>query len=110
MRCRTTRSWDELKGHIDPAAMDSHARSIGLFRITRNEDAFMELTGLRRMQGALNATLSAEIEKKNPSFLASPQRTAAINRAVKFLDSLRAQGDSWTRRAPTTRRSCGASG
>jgi hypothetical protein len=44
------------------------------------------------MQDSLNETLSSEIQKKNPSFLASIQRTTVINRAVKFLDSLRDQG------------------
>jgi hypothetical protein len=84
--------WEELKAHIHPAEVDNYARTIGLARISRNEDTFNELSILLRMQDSLNETLSSEIQKKNPPFLASAQRTTVINRAVKFLDSLRDQG------------------
>jgi hypothetical protein len=84
--------WDELKEHIDPAEVDMHARSVGIARISRNEDAFGELTALRGMQATLNERLAAEIKRKNPPLFASPQRTSAINRVIKFLDSIRAQG------------------
>jgi hypothetical protein len=84
--------WDELKAHIHPAEVDNYARTIGLARISRNEDTFNELSILLRMRDSLSETLSSEIQKKNPSFLASAQRTTVINRAVRFLDSLRDQG------------------
>jgi hypothetical protein len=84
--------WEELKEHIDPAEVDTYARSFGIARISRNEDAFSELTTLRQMQAALSETLASEIQRKNPPLLASPQRTSAIKRAIKFLDSIRAQG------------------
>jgi hypothetical protein len=84
--------WEELKGHLDPAEVDSYARSIGLALISRNEDAFSELSALRRLQYTLNDTLSAEIERKNPQILASVQRSSAIHRAIAVLDSLRQQG------------------
>jgi hypothetical protein len=84
--------WEELRGHIDEAEVDAYARSVGIARISRNEDVFAELATLRQMQENLNATLAAEIERKNPPLLVSPQRTSAINRAIKFIDTIRAQG------------------
>jgi hypothetical protein len=84
--------WEELKQHIEPAAVDRYARSIGIARITRNEDVFAELNTLRQMQLTLDDTLTAEIEKKNPRVLASTQRTSAIHRAIAYPDSIREQG------------------
>jgi hypothetical protein len=84
--------WDELKAHIHPSEVDNYARRIGLARISRNEEVYSELTLLRQMESTIQANLTNEIEKKNPIVLASAQRSAAINRAITFLDSLRDQG------------------
>jgi hypothetical protein len=84
--------WDELKAHVGAPEADAYARSVGVARISRNEDAFAELQMLRQMQAGLRQTLAAEIERKHPPLLASPQRTSAIARAIAFLDSMRAQG------------------
>jgi hypothetical protein len=84
--------WDELKVRIPPSESDDYARRIGLARISRNEAVYAELQLLRQMDAAVQANLTNEIEKKSPPVLASAQRSAAINRAVKFLDSLRDQG------------------
>jgi hypothetical protein len=84
--------WDELKGHIHPSEVDNYARRIGLARISRNEEVYSELTLLRQMEATIQQNLTNEIEKKNPIVLDSVQRSSAINRAVKFLDSLRDQG------------------
>jgi hypothetical protein len=44
------------------------------------------------MESLIEVNLANEIEKKDPPILASAQRSAAIGRAVKFLDALREQG------------------
>jgi hypothetical protein len=44
------------------------------------------------MQSTIQDDLDAEIMRKNPLILSSPQRNAAIARACKFLDSLKADG------------------
>jgi hypothetical protein len=84
--------WDELKSHVPPAEIDSYSRQIGLARISRNEEVRDELLLLERMQSQLQDDLDAEISRKNPLILASPQRNAAIARACAFLDSLKSQG------------------
>jgi hypothetical protein len=84
--------WEALRQHIHPAEVDRYARSVGLSRISRNEDAFSELSMLRNLQYSLRDALTAEVEKKNPPILISPQRSAAIKRAIAFLDSLREKG------------------
>jgi hypothetical protein len=84
--------WNELKLHINPSEVDSYARRIGLARISRNEEALNELLMLRQMQNTIESNLSDEIEKKNPPFMVTAQRTCVISRAIKFLDSLRDKG------------------
>ena len=84
--------WDELKLHINPPEVDAFARKVGIARITRNEDIYQELETLRTMQNTINSTLNDEIEKKNPSILSTPQRRSAIDRAIRFLDSLKEKG------------------
>lgn len=84
--------WDELKMHIHPSEVDNYSRKIGIARITRNEEVFSELSTLRLMKSTLQSNISDEIEKKNPALLTTPQRNAAIDRAVRFLDSLREKG------------------
>lgn len=84
--------WDELKLHINPAEVDTYARQIGISRITRNEETFNELTTLRQMQNSIQDSINDEIEKKNPLLLVSAQRTSAIARAIRALDSLRDHG------------------
>jgi CHAD domain-containing protein len=84
--------WDELKPHINPAEVDKYAREIGVARIARNQGTFRELSMLQQMQNTIQDDLTNEFQKKNLSILACPQRTKAISRATRFLDSLRAQG------------------
>ena len=84
--------WDSLRAHISPSEVDHYARCVGVARINRNEDAFRELQTLKQMQNAIQADLSEEIERKNPLFLSTPQRNTAIDRAIRFLDSLREKG------------------
>jgi hypothetical protein len=84
--------WDELKRHLPPSEVENYARRIGLARISRNEEVLSELNVLRQMDATIQTNLTNEIEKKNPPILASATRTAAIRRAVNFLDSLREQG------------------
>ena len=84
--------WDELKLHINPPEVDTFARKVGIARITRNEDIFQELETLKGMHNAINSSLNDEIEKKNPSILSTPQRRTAIDRAIRFLDSLKEKG------------------
>lgn len=88
----STLLWDELKAHIEPSEVDHYARSIGLARISRNEDAYNELQILKTMQNSIQADLNEEIEKKNPMILSTPQRNKAINTAIHFLDTLREKG------------------
>jgi hypothetical protein len=84
--------WEELKSHVPPAEVDLYARQIGLARISRNEEARDELLLLQRMQTTLTDDIDAEISRKNPLILASPQRNTAIARACAFLDSLKSGG------------------
>ncbi|OHS99108.1 hypothetical protein TRFO_34558 [Tritrichomonas foetus] len=84
--------WDQLKQHIQPAEVDMYARRIGLARITRNEEANSEKETLLQMQNAIQSDINEEIDRKNPSLLNTYQRQSAIERAIKFLDSLRQQG------------------
>jgi hypothetical protein len=84
--------WDELKTHIHPSEIDNYSRRIGLARISRNEEIYSELSLLRQLHSNIEDNLTNEIQKKNPGILSSAQRSAAISRAVQFLDSLRSQG------------------
>jgi hypothetical protein len=84
--------WDSLKTQLPPSEIDLYAKRIGLSRISRNEEILSELSVLRQMDSQIQTNLSNEIAKKNPPVLNSATRTAAIHRAVKFLDSLREKG------------------
>ena len=84
--------WDDLKTHISPPEVPIYARKIGIARITRNEEIFNELKTLRKIQNTVQNQLAQEIEKKTPAILISPQRTAAIQKCINFLNSLKEQG------------------
>lgn len=84
--------WDTIKGHINAAEIDNYARRVGIARITRNEEAFSEYQMLKQMQNTIEANITDEIDKKNPTFLITPQRTKTINQSIQFLDNLKNQG------------------
>ncbi|KAH0785506.1 hypothetical protein GPJ56_010527 [Histomonas meleagridis] len=88
----TTLVWDEIKRHINPSEVDAYARRIGLAKISRNEEAFQELTTLINMKKNIQADLSDEIENKSPLLLTSTSRKIAIDKAIRFLDSIRSAG------------------
>lgn len=84
--------WNQLKSHISPQEVDYYAKKIGIARINRNEETFMELSLLRKMHYSVEMNLNDEIQRKVPVVLMSHQRNTAIERCVKFLDELRNQG------------------
>lgn len=84
--------WRELRSRIHPSEVDGFARRIGVARIARNEGAFDEMEMLVKMMDSVGADIDHEIEKKTPVILATPQRMAAISKAVEFLDCLRDHG------------------
>lgn len=88
----STLIWDEIKAQIEPSEVEQYSRSIGVARISRNEDAFQELHMLLQMQNTVQSDINDEIEKKNPPILSTTQRTKAIETAIHFLDRLREKG------------------
>lgn len=84
--------WEDLKAHISPPEVDMYAKRIGIARISRNEEIYNELSTLRKLYNAMQNKLTEEIAKKTPSILVSAQRTAAIQKCIHFLDSLKASG------------------
>lgn len=84
--------WNCLKLHIEPAERDLYAKQIGLARIARNEETYQELKMLRLLSMNVQSQLAHEIEQKNPLILESLSRKSAIERCVRFLDSLKAKG------------------